>query len=169
MPILETEGQVLFESQAICEYLEESFPSPELMPRDLTERARTRAWFAFSGEDLFGPQFRFMWTSDKEVQDKALDGLRVATARLETEMSGRSWLDSDGTTFGMADVAVAPFFTRYALVKDKWGVDLLADRPNVTAWAERTLSKTTVQESVPEDFVQACEAGMKQAGSLLLG
>ncbi|HVK69280.1 MAG TPA: glutathione S-transferase family protein, partial [Polyangium sp.] len=36
---------VLFESIAICEYLEETQPGPKLHPEDPIERARDRAWF----------------------------------------------------------------------------------------------------------------------------
>ena len=37
------DGQVLSQSIAICEYLEERFPAPALMPTDMVERAYVRA------------------------------------------------------------------------------------------------------------------------------
>src|SRR5436853_3675577 len=42
IPFLETDGAVLSESQAICEYLEDAYPQKPLYPRDPLERARVR-------------------------------------------------------------------------------------------------------------------------------
>jgi maleylacetoacetate isomerase len=44
VPILETvEGERLTQSLAICEYLEERYPDPALLPADAADRARVRA------------------------------------------------------------------------------------------------------------------------------
>ncbi|HHB81123.1 MAG TPA: glutathione S-transferase family protein, partial [Aliiroseovarius sp.] len=48
VPVLKIDGLLLSESQAICEYLEETHPEPSLMPSDPAERAEVRrlvAWF----------------------------------------------------------------------------------------------------------------------------
>ena len=48
VPVLRIDTKTLSESQAICEYLEESVPNPPLMPRDLDGRFEVRrlcAWF----------------------------------------------------------------------------------------------------------------------------
>jgi maleylacetoacetate isomerase/maleylpyruvate isomerase len=43
VPALDTgEGPALFESLAICEYLDERFPAPPLLPKDAAGRARVR-------------------------------------------------------------------------------------------------------------------------------
>lgn len=44
VPALEIDGAVLTQSLAIIEYLEERFPQPPLLPADLLERARVRAF-----------------------------------------------------------------------------------------------------------------------------
>jgi len=48
VPVLKMDSRVLAESQAICEYLEETVPTPALMPRDADGRYEVRrlcAWF----------------------------------------------------------------------------------------------------------------------------
>ena len=43
VPALETDGQILIQSLAIIEYLDETRPEPPLLPRDPAGRARVRA------------------------------------------------------------------------------------------------------------------------------
>lgn len=48
VPVLKFNGRLLSESQAICEYLDETVPEPRLMPRDAEGRCEVRrlcAWF----------------------------------------------------------------------------------------------------------------------------
>ncbi|AOE86590.1 maleylacetoacetate isomerase [Pseudomonas sp. TCU-HL1] len=53
VPSLRTDdGQVLIQSPAIIEYLEERFPQPALLPHDLEARARQRAVAAIIGCDI---------------------------------------------------------------------------------------------------------------------
>ena len=44
VPTLVDDGFVVFESTAICEYLEDKFPSPSILPGDPQARARARMW-----------------------------------------------------------------------------------------------------------------------------
>lgn len=44
VPALETEGAVLIQSLAICEYLDEKYPQPPLLPKDPLQRARVRSF-----------------------------------------------------------------------------------------------------------------------------
>ncbi len=43
VPVLEDGGVILSQSLAICEYLEEQYPDPPILPRDAVGRARVRA------------------------------------------------------------------------------------------------------------------------------
>ncbi|MAY33236.1 MAG: glutathione S-transferase [Rhodovulum sp.] len=48
VPILRMDGRLMSESQAICEYIEETNPTPPLMPRDPVDRCEVRRlvfWF----------------------------------------------------------------------------------------------------------------------------
>ena len=53
MPTLVHDGTPVIESTLICEYLDETFPDPPLMPKDPAERARMRLWSKFVDEGLF--------------------------------------------------------------------------------------------------------------------
>ena len=52
VPALEVDGQVLIQSPAIIEWLEETHPTPALLPAGAAERARVRALAAIFGCDI---------------------------------------------------------------------------------------------------------------------
>lgn len=50
VPTLVHDGRIVRDSGVICEYLEEVFPNPPLMPRDPVARAEIRAWIRYLDE-----------------------------------------------------------------------------------------------------------------------
>jgi maleylpyruvate isomerase len=52
VPALEVDGQVMIQSPAIIEWLEERYPDPPLLPTDPLERASVRALAAIVGCDI---------------------------------------------------------------------------------------------------------------------
>jgi maleylpyruvate isomerase len=52
VPALEVDGQVLIQSVAIIEWLEERYPTPPLLPSNANDRARVRAMAAIVGCDI---------------------------------------------------------------------------------------------------------------------
>jgi glutathione S-transferase len=53
VPTLVHDGTAVIESTLICEYIDETFPDPPLIPDHPAERARMRLWSKFVDEGLF--------------------------------------------------------------------------------------------------------------------
>ena len=53
VPALDHDGRVVIESSLICEYLDDCFPAPRLVPADPFLRARMRLWSKAVDETLF--------------------------------------------------------------------------------------------------------------------
>ena len=53
VPTLVNDGQVIVESTLICEYLDDTFPVPSLVPESPYERAQMRLWSKHVDEGLF--------------------------------------------------------------------------------------------------------------------
>lgn len=76
VPTLVHDGAPIIESTLICEYLEDAFPIPPLVPEDPLERARMRLWSKAVDEGLhegvteisFSAMFREAMTSMTEAQ-----------------------------------------------------------------------------------------------------
>lgn len=167
VPVLVVDGTVLFESQAICEFLDETQGNRRLMPDDALLRARDRAWFAFAGEELFGPQYRLMLTDDEGTYRMLRGQLKDRLARLESEKPGL-WLSGNGDEFGLADVAVAPFFTRVRLLERWTGETWLSSLPRLQEWSAALLERASVAHSVPPDFEQEIQRMMRQHNAYAL-
>lgn len=53
VPALDHDGRIVIESTLICEYLDDCFPTPRLVPQDPFLRARMRLWSKAVDEQLF--------------------------------------------------------------------------------------------------------------------
>lgn len=167
VPILVVDNQVLFESQAICEYLDETQGTLRLAPEDAIQRARDRAWFGYASEDFFVPQYQLMTTDNEHTYFEKREQMTARIARLEEELPG-AWLSGDGSKFGLADAALAPFFTRLTLLTQWTGYDWLASRPRVKALSSALLSRPSVRDSVVPEFEQVLQQMMRLRNAFIL-
>ena len=53
VPALDHHGRIIIESSLICEYLDDIFPEPSMVPADPFDRARMRLWSKTVDEQLF--------------------------------------------------------------------------------------------------------------------
>jgi stringent starvation protein A len=133
VPVLEEDAFVLPESDVICEYLEERYPEPPLLPDDPAERALARlAIFRF--DDRLGDDYYAL----RRGEEGAADRLAARLADLDAELEARPFLT--GREFGLADVAYLPWVLR---ARERLGVSL-EPFPALTAWVERCLERPSV-------------------------
>jgi glutathione S-transferase len=163
VPLLVADGVVLFESAAICEFLDETHP-PRLVPADPFERARQRAWVEVAN-DLLAAQFKAL-TAAEPVE--ALSTRAVVDAVLLRFEAGITSRVISETAFGLIHVAVAPALHRFVVAADHLGVDLLAGTPRLAALSRRLANRPSVAETVPEDFASQFIQILAERGSLLV-
>jgi glutathione S-transferase len=132
VPVLDDDGWVLPESAVICEYLEERYPEPPLLPADPGERAAARL-LVFRFDDLGKPYYALRRGEDG-AEERLLGVLGELGAVLETMpyLTGRA--------FGLADVAYLPWVIR---ARDLLGVDL-SPFPALGRWLERLSQRPSV-------------------------
>jgi glutathione S-transferase len=168
VPVLVAAGTPLFESQAICEFLEETHPSPPLMTSNPVERARDRAWFAFGAEDLFSVIHRMSLEPDEEAYRQSAATLESRLERLQKELGDRAWLSGSGARFGMADVALAPAWTRLSLYEREGRYRWPAGLDPLRAWTRRLQEVAAVRDSVPAAFEAQALGNMRKARAFLV-
>lgn len=149
VPVLEDGVLTISESSAILEYLEETYPTPALLPASSIARARVRELMAWSG-DYLAPAWKGIAAplfSDVKPDDPSVAAARAAFAHhldvLEQRLGANDWLAG---AYSLADVCYAPFVTVLALLG---AGDLLDDRPRVAAWIERLAARPAVRDTAP--------------------
>ena len=142
------DGRVLFESDAICEYIDE-VTSPALYPEDPVEKAQARAWSYLASKNYL-VQCSAQRSPDDGTLDERAAGFATAFAKIERR-SGEGKFAA-GDSIGMVDIAWLPLLHRAAIIEALSGYDFLADFPRVKAWQEAILETGLPGKSVSCDF-----------------
>ncbi|MFV2031327.1 MAG: glutathione S-transferase family protein [Gammaproteobacteria bacterium] len=161
VPVLKVDGEVLFESAVINEYLDE-VTGGELQPKDPLERAKNRAWIEFAS-NMLGNSYMMQNAPDKEKFGKYRETLVSQLRRLENRLGEGPWFN--GEQFSLADTAFAPLFTHDAVANYRFSVIDAASMPKVKAWSQRLLALPAVKNSVVSDFDSLFLAGLENTNS----
>ena len=148
-PLLELDdGSCLSESIAICEYLEELYPTPALIGSTPEERAQTRMWVrridlgyvqpsvvAFRGAEglgMFKDRMRCLPEAAEGMKASAQDGL----AMIDAHLAGRNYVCGD--RFTLADIILFCFVNFAAQV----GQPASPNLTNLAAWSDRVAARS---------------------------
>lgn len=143
LPVLElADGRVLRESMAICRYVEETHPEPNLFGADAWERAQVEMWNRHAELELLWPisqvfrnTHKFWIGKIKQAPDFAVimrEHLADRFDWLDGELANRSFLA--GERFTVADITAmcAIDFGKVSDIR----IDA-AKHPNLAAWHKR--------------------------------
>jgi glutathione S-transferase len=137
VPVVVADGDSLYESNIVNQYLDEIFEKPMLMPEDPKARAYARIWMARADEAFYPQVFVSSMGHERgfpqERITEAKEKLKVTLLRLEDSLEGSEYL-ADG--FSLADIAHAGNFVRLRELEENGTVSLLG-YPNVASWMER--------------------------------
>jgi glutathione S-transferase len=161
VPVLLVDGQALFESQAIVEFLDETHP-PSLLGNDPFDRARQRAWVEVAN-DLSNAQYRLFIAATPEEQTAAQKALGLVAERYEEAIGGDA-IAPDG--FGLAHLALASSALRFAIVEAELGVRAVRATPRFEALVHRLAVRPSIAETVPGDYAALFVGKLVERGSL---
>lgn len=141
VPVLEVEGQKLVQSPAILEWIEESWPTPALLPANAGDRALVRGWAAAIGCDIHPVQNLRILKAAAAIDGSGLAGMKAwANTWISRGLDGlealvaahaRQGAHLFGDTPGMAEVYLVPQLYNAR----RWGVDVSAFPTLATAEA----------------------------------
>ena len=145
VPVLTDDTTVLYESLIINEYLEEKYPNPPLMPKDLGKKAKARILVDYGMAHFDSPyqKLRMELTKDpkeqnQQVIDNAKSDLKKLLQRFENEIGDQQYLMGD---FSLVDADLIPRFTRLE------GFGILPDPslPRLGKYMERMKARPSVK------------------------
>ncbi len=166
VPVLRVDDHVLFESNAIAEYLDEVV-APRLHPEDPIKRARNRAWTDFV--PTFAAALNGVtYATAADDLDEKLAGARKALDRLEDAIGRERETPGpffNGAAFSLVDAAYAPFLQRFAIVEEVLETGLLDDYPLVAEWAAALIGDERVSGALAPEFAEEFRANLKRRGA----
>lgn len=139
VPCLRHDGETIYESAIINQYLDEAFPEPPLMPPDPVGRAKARIWMDYCETRFLPSTHRLM--SDREDESKR-QANRAALAEVLRfiEHEGLRRLGGGpyffGEHFTLVDLQYAPFFERFGTYEHLGGAEWPEDCTRLRAWFE---------------------------------
>ncbi len=127
LPALEIGGETLTQSLAICEYLDERFPQPPLLPADGVLRAKTRAFAQAIACDIHPVQnlkvlarLRALGLGEDQVTQWARTTIEEGLEACNALLAGRTGTFCFGETPSLADLCLVPQLVNAR----RFGVDL---------------------------------------------
>ncbi len=149
VPLLLVGDEVLFESSAIIEYLDEVY-APRLHPIDPVKRAQNRAWMA-QADGCLGAYYRLSgWKSDASFP-KAIEKLHACFDQLEPAVAAAPFFN--GETFSLVDATFGPlFFQLNILAEIAPEVFDDARHPRIIRWKKALVTHKAVVTAVVPDF-----------------
>jgi len=152
VPVLKVGDDILFESSAIAEFLDEMVP-PRLHPEDPIARAKNRAWTDFT-PTFAGALSKIHYAKTREDMEAAVADAPTVLTKVEAALAGRGNNGPffNGPDMSLVDAAYAPFLQRYLLIDEGLKNDVLKDFPLIRAWAETLMADERVTGAVPDNF-----------------
>lgn len=156
----------LFESTAICEYLNETQDGASLYSDDALSRAQQRAWAEF-GVAALSDAWQFLNAKDLEMADSKKTAFRDKLHQLESKLDQGPYFS--GSSFSMVDAVFAPIFRYFDLLSPLVSKPIFNDLPRVSAWRSSLADRPSVMSAVGEDYANRLQQHLVNQQSLLSG
>lgn len=155
VPHSDWQETVLFESSAICEYLEDTQRGPRLHPADPLQRAQHRAWMEF-GSAILSDVWGFETARDPAVYDAKREAIAAKLATIEAVLGDGPFFA--GERFSLVDAVLGPIFRYFDIFDAITDTGVFADAPKVRAWRAALAERPSVREAVTADYAHRLRA-----------
>lgn len=153
-PVLLVDGQPIFESAVICEYLDET-ASPRLHPQDALERARHRGWMEF-GSAVLNAIGAFYNAPDEEALLAKVADIRSRFEQIEAELTTGPYFA--GERFTMVDAVFGPVFRYFDVFEQLEDFGFFAQTPRVLTWRAALAATDSVQGAASANYPASLRA-----------
>jgi glutathione S-transferase len=148
VPLLLVDGEVLFESAVICEYLDET-AAPRLHPEAPLARARQRAWVEFASASLAAIAALYNAPDQAALLARCRD-LGARFEQLEAQLGEGPYFG--GTAFTMVDAAFAPVLRYFDVVDQVADFGLFGAKPKLRRWRAALAARPSVAQAAPANY-----------------
>jgi glutathione S-transferase len=165
VPLLYVGDKVLFESIAICEYLEEAFPENAMHHKDIGVKAIHRAWMEFSSAILAGT-FGVIFAQNQEEFDIKKAELAGKLEILNKNLKFNPYFE--GEVFSLVDACFASAFKPLSFIDTKFTLEIFDLYKNVASYAEGVVTRGSLHKALPHDYEAIFKSFLERKKSHLL-
>ena len=166
LTVASDEGDIaLFESNVICEYIEESQGGARLHPQDPLQRAQHRAWMEFGSAiltDLWGLET----TNDAAIFEGKREAVAAKFARVEAALGAGPFFA--GRDFSLVDAVFAPIFRYFDVFDEFIDLAVFAKTPKLRKWRAELAKRPSVKAAVGSDYPELLRAFLVRHDAHLL-
>lgn len=139
----------LFESNVICEYIEETQAGAKLHPQDALTRAEHRAWMEF-GSAILGDLWGLETATDAAAFESKRQAVAAKFARVEAALGAGPFFAGD--KFSLVDAVFAPIFRYFDLFDQLTDLAVFTHTPKLRAWRSALAQRPSVRSAVSPDY-----------------
>lgn len=165
VPALYVGDKALFESIAICEYLEEAFPENPLHPQDPLTKALHRGWMEVSSGILSGTFGMIFSQNQHEFEVKKAE-VMLRIAAINKYFKFVPYLE--GEKFSLADACMASALKPLTFIDGKFTLGIFDLDRNAAAYTENVVARGSLHKSLSEDYEELFKDLIKRKKSHLL-
>lgn len=150
-PVLLVDGQAIFESAVICEYLEETTTAP-LHPNHAITRAQHRGWMEFGSTVLSAIAGFYAAPDDQQLAAKSAE---IAAKFQQMEDALTATAEGPyfaGQQFSMVDAVFGPIFRYFDVFEAIDDFGFFARTPKLRAWRAALAQRPSVRTAVRADY-----------------
>jgi len=156
LTVASDEGDIaLFESNVICEYIEESQGGARLHPQDPLQRAQHRAWMEF-GSAILADLWGLETTNDAAIFEGKREAVAAKFARVEAALGAGPFFA--GRDFSLVDAVFAPIFRYFDVFDEFIDLAVFAKTPKLRKWRAELAKRPSVKAAVGSDYPELLRA-----------
>ncbi len=157
IPVFEHDGFMLYETSAICRYVDDAFEGPSLLPGAAKARARVAQVIGLLDSYGYRPMVWEVYVPlsgdgapdnpDPQAVACALERSEIVLCELE-RLAGEG-LVLNGDEISLADLHAAPMLAYFMATAP--GREAVANHPRLSAWATAMRRRPSVEETRPPE------------------
>lgn len=165
VPLLYSDDKPLFESLAICEYLEDEFTQTPLHSQDKYIRGWHRGWMEFSN-GILASTFALIFAQDQQNFDIRKTEVVGKLKILDSNLKFNPYFDGD--KYSMVDVFLATAFKPLTFIDKKFTLELFDLHKNVATYVEGAVTRGSLHKSLANDYEDVFKRFIEKKKSHLL-
>lgn len=164
-PILQIENQVLFDSIAICEYLEETFKEVALHPVDPIQKAINRGWMDFSN-GLVSSIFQLASTQNIESFEAKILEIKDKINHFDNNLPTTKFFNGDNIS--IIDICMVSAIIPFTFIESEFAIDINDNEGVFFDYCNNLMNIENLNKIIPENYEEIFRGYLTKRNSYLL-